>query len=177
MSITCITHQLVPTNPKMAMNPGNNSSSFLQRFMRNLVKLTIGLGIIYVFYAWTNQPDTSVAKMSHHRRSAQTVPLPWIKENRNYEWRIARHFEFDTLPGLMRRGLVKKYERHQTGTKLFVAGDMWKKRSRFFMESLLTEVLVYNTVHGYARETQIIDHRSQQLYARAVSADRKEFFD
>jgi hypothetical protein len=77
----------------------------------------------------------------------------------------------------MRSGLIKKYARHQTGTILFVSGKVWKERSRFFKESLLLASLVYNKVNGYPLETRIVDCCSQQLYAHAVSADRKEFFD
>lgn len=60
---------------------------------------------------------------------------------------------------------------------MFVAGKVWQGRSRFFKDSLLSAVLVYNKVHGYALETRIVDNRSQQLYAHAISEDRKEFFD
>jgi hypothetical protein len=60
---------------------------------------------------------------------------------------------------------------------VFVAGSIWKKQSRFFKESMLTEVIVYNKVNGYALETRIVDHRSQRLYAHALSTERKEFFD
>ena len=77
----------------------------------------------------------------------------------------------------MRLGLIKKYERHQSGTILYVAGRIWKERSKFFKESLLLGAVVYNKVNGYALETRIVDCNTQQLYAHAVSADRKELFD
>jgi hypothetical protein len=159
------------------MKQAQTTSSFLTRFVQILVQLTIGVGILYVFYSWTNQLDTTVTRASNHRQSAQTALLPWIPENKDSEGRIARHFEADTLPGLMRCGLVKKYERYKNGTIVFVTGEIWKQRSRFFKESLLAEAVVYNKVHGYSLETRIIDHRSRQLYARAVSAAEKEFYD
>ena len=90
---------------------------------------------------------------------------------------IARHFTVDTLPGLMHRGLTWSIERHQTGTLLLVAGNLWKERSRFFKESLLAEVLIYNKVNGYAVETLVADHSSKRLYAKVLSSEKKEVFD
>lgn len=146
-------------------------------FLRNLLKLTIGLGLVYIIYFWTNQSDTSIRDRNSHRRSTYMSPIQLTKEFSSDEHRIAQHFTADTLPGLMRRGLVKKDEWHQSENILFVVGKLWKERSRFFKESLLSETLVYNKVNGYALETRILDHRSQRLYAHAVSAERKEFFD
>jgi hypothetical protein len=159
------------------MNPENKKSFFYPRFCGNFIKLIIGLVLVYTVFIWTNQPDSSIQRTTNHRHSARVLPAQWTKDVNSDESRIARHFAADTLPGLMQLGLVKQYKRHQTGTILFVAGKLWKERSRFFKESLLSEALVYNKVNGYELETRIIDHRSQQLYAKAISADRKEFFD
>lgn len=82
----------------------------------------------------------------------------------------------DTLPGLIQQGLIKKYKRCELGTLIYVAGTIWKKRSKFFKESLLAEILVYNKVNGYALETRVVDHSSLRLYAQA-SSEKKEFFD
>ncbi len=159
------------------MNSAHTKRSFHQRLLKSFLKLTIGLGVAFLMYVWTCQSDTSIKRANSHHRPPSMFPMRQIKESSSDEHRIARHFAADTLPGLMRRGLIKKYERHQSGNIVFVAGRLWKKRSRFFKESLLSEVLVYNKYHGYALETRIIDHQSQRVYARAVSADRKEFFD
>jgi hypothetical protein len=159
------------------MNPENKKSFFYPRFCGNLIKLIIGLVLIYIVFVWTNQPDSNIQRTTNHRHSSLLLPAQWTKDFSRDEDRIAQHFSVDTLPGLMRRGLIKKYERRQTGTILYVAGNIWKTRSRFFKESLLSEALVYNKVNGYELETRIIDHRSLQLYAKAISADRKEFFD
>lgn len=163
--------------PSIIMNPANKKCFFHQRFLRKLVKLTIGLGLVYIVYVWTNQPGASIRNGNSHHRSPYIFSIQGTKEFNSEECRIAQHFATDTLPGLMRRGLIKKYGRNESGNVLFVAGKLWKERSRFFKESLLSEVLVYNKVNGYALDTRIIDHRSQRLYAHAVSADRKEFFD
>jgi len=132
---------------------------------------------ILSMYAQINQIQLSKEK---HDVARLTDIFPYLHDSKNLSGdvrRIARHFAMDTLPGLMQDGLIKKYERHETVTILLVVGKIWKERSRFFKESLLAEVLVYNKVNGYALETQIVDHHSQRLYAQASSSDKKEFFD
>jgi len=161
----------------MIMSPTYNKYFCRQSLLGNIVKLTIGLGLIYSVYVLTNQSDTSSKGSNNPRRSDYTPPAQWIKGFKSDEHRIAQQFAADTVPGLMRLGLIKKYERHRTGKIVFVTGKAWKERSRFFKESLLLAALVYNKVNGYPLETRIVDHCSQQLYAHAVSAERKEFFD
>lgn len=151
---------------------------FARIFPGILLRLSIALCVIYIFYKWTNRFDTVGKRKQDTERLSGLFPDSQSQKNfTNEERRIAKHFEIDTLPGLMRQGLIKKYERYQTGTLLHVAGNIWKKRSRFFKESLLTEVLVYNNVNGYALETRIVDYNSQILYAQAISSDKKKFFD
>ena len=159
------------------ISPSNNKYHNPQFLLRNIIKLIIGLGLIYIVSVWTNQSDSTVKGTHKPHRTDHTPPAQWIQGIKSDEHRIAQRFEADTLPGLVRCGLIKKYERHQTGTVLFVEGKVWKDRSKFFKESLLLETLVYNKVNGYALETRIVDHCSQQLYAHAVSEERKEFFD
>jgi hypothetical protein len=143
-----------------------------------LLRLSVVMCVIYFVYAWTTQPNTIIKRKQDVSHFSAIFPyLQDSKEFTNDERRIARHFAIDTLPGLMQKGLIKKYKRYETVTLLLVTGKIWKERSRFFKESLLTEVLVYNKVHGYALETQVVDHRSQRLYAQASSSDKKEFFD
>lgn len=93
------------------------------------------------------------------------------------EERIANHFIADTLPGLMQKGLIKKYTREQSGTLLHVEGKIWKDRSEFFRQSLLMEIFVYNKVHGYAASTRVIDNQSEKLYASIEPPDRIKFYD
>jgi hypothetical protein len=159
------------------MNPAIKKYFYSLHIWGTIIKLTVVLGLVYIVFMRTDQPKTSLKEDNTSHRPAQALTLPWTKEKISDEHRIAQQFEIDTLPGLMRRGLIKKYERHQTGTIVFVTGKVWQGRSRFFKKSLLSAVLVYNKVHGYALDTRIIDHRSQQLYAHAVSEDRIEFFD
>jgi hypothetical protein len=149
-----------------------------RKLRHNFLKLSVSLCVIYIFYFWTNQP--SIVIKNNYGTSRNTNTFPLVQNTQEFtidERRIARHFAIDTLPGLMQRGLIKKYERHHTVTLLHVAGKLWSERSRFFKESLLSEVSIYNKVNGYAIETRVVDHCSYQLYAQISSLEKKEFFD
>jgi len=159
------------------MNPENRRFFCTPRFWKNLFKVTVGLGLVFVVYRWAQQSDAGMSVKNDARPYPYVYPFHDKKESTGDEMRIARQFEVDTLPGLMHRGLIHKYQRYQSGTLLYVAGKVWRERSRFFKESLLKELLVYNKVHGYAVETRIVDYRSQRLYAQVLSDERKEFFD
>jgi hypothetical protein len=93
------------------------------------------------------------------------------------EKRIARHFAVDTMPGLMQAGLIKKYQRNNKGTCLFVTGNMWIDRSKFFKSCLLTEIYTYNKVNGYGLSTTIMDNVSGKLYAQMSSSAKMDFYD
>jgi hypothetical protein len=93
------------------------------------------------------------------------------------EKRIARHFVTDTLPGLMQAGLIKKYQRNNRGTNLFVTGNLWSARSQFFKKCLLTEIYTYNKVNGYGLLTTIMDSVSGRLYAQISSSAKMDFYN
>ena len=93
------------------------------------------------------------------------------------EMRISNLFVEDTLPRLIQYGLVKKYELTQFRTVLFVNGRLWKQRSHFFKNCLLTEILVHNKINGYSPETQIVDNQSKRLFATISPSFRFTFFD
>ena len=143
----------------------------------NLLKLIIGLAVIGIVYIWTDQTYTKARRRDNDHNSSGLSLIQKTDEFNRDESKIAKHFALDTLPGLMKCGLIKKYERRQSGNVLFVAGKLWQKRSRFFKESLLSEILIYSKVNGYTLETRIIDHSSHRLYAQAISENQKEFFD
>ena len=92
----------------MKMSPALKKYFCSPRILRNIIKLTIGVGLISIIYVWTNQPETSKKGSSISRRTGKTVAIQWTKENISDEQRIAQQFEIDTLPGLMRHGLIKK---------------------------------------------------------------------
>ena len=134
--------------------------------------------VMFIFYVWTSQP--SIVRNNKYGTSRYTNIFPLIRNTQEFsreERRIARHFAIDTLPGLMERGLIVKFERRHNGTLLHVAGRLWKVRSRFFKESLISEISIYNKVNGYAIETRVVDRCSRRLYAEVVSLEKKEIFD
>jgi hypothetical protein len=146
-----------------------------QLFSEHLLKILFAAGLIYVLYismidsgvpAKINPFDSKFLYMPHNSELFSKDEL-----------RIARHFAADTLPGLMCRGLIKKYTRHRTGTILQVEGRIWKKRSDFFKESLLTEIAIFNKVNGFSPDTVIVDYKSLKLYARVLSDDEKVIYN
>jgi len=93
------------------------------------------------------------------------------------EQRIAAHFATDTLPGLMQKGLIKKYTRDTKGSSLHVAGSLWTKRTSYFKHCLLLELFVYNKVNGYEPSTRVMDSESGKLYAEILPPTKIEFYD
>jgi hypothetical protein len=160
------------------MIPIEKKYFFTLKLLSILLNLSVVLCMIYIVYMWTYQ--TNIVIRREYNASHFTNIFPLLQNPKEFtgdEGRIAQHFTIDTLPGLMQRGLIMKYERHQTGTLLHVAGKLWKERSRFFKESLLAEVLIYNKVNGYAVETLVVDHCSHRVYAHVSSSENKEVFD
>jgi hypothetical protein len=113
----------------------------------------------------------------YKRQFVYTSPFFSIKECSPDEKRIAKHFSVDTLPGLMQKGLIQKYQRNASGTSIAVIGKLWRKRSKFFKTSLLTEVFVFNKVQGYELSTKIIDSLSGKLYAYISPSTKMDFYD
>jgi hypothetical protein len=152
-------------------------SHFARKLSTIFLKFSGLVCALYVLCIWSLEPEIK-PREGRNLRSADRFSFSRMFDTPSRdEQRIARHFEMDTLPGLMQRGLIRKYERRDSGTLLLVEGKIWRQRSRFFRESLLTEMLVYNKVNGFASTTHVADYSSHRLYARASSADRKEFFD
>jgi hypothetical protein len=113
-----------------------------------------------------------------HKRQVVYTSLFFSKQECSPdEKRIARHFIVDTLPGLMQKGLVKKYQRNSSGTSLTVSGKLWKERSRYFKTCLLTEVFVHNKVSGYELSAKIIDNVSGKLYAQILPSTKIDLYD
>jgi hypothetical protein len=143
-----------------------------------ILRISVMVCMMYIFYVWTSQPSRVFKNTSGASRYTNIFPLSRnAQEFTGEERRIARHFALDTLPGLMQRGLIVKFERRHNGTLVHVAGRLWKERSKFFKESLISEVSIYNKVNGYAIETRIVDHCSQRLYAQVLSLENKEIFN
>ena len=99
------------------MIPIEKKSVFALKLPSIFLKLSVVLCLIYLIYVWTCQPNAVVRNKYDASHFANIFsPLRNPKEFSSDECRIARHFTIDTLPGLLQRGLIIMYERHQTGT-------------------------------------------------------------
>ena len=130
---------------------------------------------IVVIILWQIQKPAPAYQ--HKQYFVYTSPFFSMKECSPDEKRIAKHFAADTLPGLMQKGLIHRYQRNASGTAIAVNGKLWRKRSKFFKTSLLTEVLVFNKVQGYKLSTKIIDSLSGKLYAYISPSTKMDFYD
>jgi hypothetical protein len=127
------------------------------------------------FVLWQVEKPVPVNK--DKRQFVFTSQLFQKKECSQDEKRIASLFSADTLPGLMQKGLIQKYQRNVSGTCILVNGHFWKERSKYFKNSLLTEVFVYNKVNGYEFSTKIIDGLSGKLYAQILTSAKIDFYN
>ncbi len=135
----------------------------------------IVLSSLVVIIVWQTQKPNPAYQ--YKRQVVYTSPFFSIKECSPDEKRIAKHFAVDTLPGLMQKGLIQKYQRTASGTSIAVSGGLWRKQSKFFKTSLLKEVFVFNEVQGYELSTKIIDGLSGKLYACISSSTKMDFYD
>lgn len=93
------------------------------------------------------------------------------------ERRVARVFAADTLPALIQKGLVKKYERTDAGTLIAVSAKIWRNRSDFFKRSFLTAVFIDNKVHGYELRSRVVDAVTGKLFAQVLPSFTMQFYD
>ena len=148
-----------------------------RRLFFGLLRAMLIPAVLWVVFVLVERSDRAILE----HRSKYRLICAWEVNSTNGasadEQRIANRFVADTLPGLMQKGLVKQYLRHESGTVLLVSGKAWKKRSSFFKDSLLTEVLTYNKVNGFSSWTRIIDNESRKLYAQISFFRKIEFYD
>jgi hypothetical protein len=130
---------------------------------------------VALFVTWLN--TTPIPSQPKSQQSLSALPFLSISEYNYFEKKIADHFTADTLPGLLQKGFIRKYRRDASGTCISVNGNLWKKRSTFFKQNLLAEILVHNKVHGYELSTWIVDSVSGRLYAQISSSAKTDFYD
>jgi hypothetical protein len=146
----------------------------LWRRIRRYTPLVILLLAAFIFIRNTEKPISV-----HIAKRPFVFPSPYFskKECSPDEKRIASHFSADTLPGLMRTGLIRGYRRNSSGSSISVNGKLWKNRSKYFKQSLLTEAFVFNKVNNYELSIKIIDDLSGILYAQISSSAETDFYD
>jgi hypothetical protein len=150
---------------------------FKSKYLKNIIRFgpLIVLFFIVAVILWQIQKPTPAYQ--YKRQLVYSSPFFHTKEYSPEEKRIAKHFAVDTLPGLMQKGLICRYQRNVSGTFIAVSGRLWEKRSIFFKTSLLTEISVFNKVQGYELSTKIIDSLSGKLYAYLSPSAKMDFYD
>ena len=143
----------------------------------DLIELILCTLIIFAIIDLINHTDNTILAKRQSFQILSNSFLPQGQPFINDEMRISNLFAEDTLPRLIQYGLVKRYELTQFRTVLFVNGKLWKQRSQFFKNCLLTEILVHNKINGYAPETQIVDNQSRRLFAKISPSFAVRFFD
>jgi hypothetical protein len=133
-----------------------------------LAVLTVGL-LFYAYYERDREIMNTISRFGNRTDSAVVMST-------QEEKRIAAQFSDSTLPEMKRLGLIISYTRTEIETIITVAGNIWNKRSLFFKESFLTQISIYNKVHGFSVVVKILDDETHQLYAQIVPPDRKEIY-
>ena len=145
--------------------------------LRKLIEIAIGVALLWIILALIEHSDRAIVERQRQRGFAGTTALQYSEGITGDEQRVADLFIADTLPRLMKKGLITKYVRTEMNTTLFVVGHVWKVRNRFVKENLLTAVAVYNKVNGFNPWTQVLDDRNGTLYAQVLPPDRKEVYE
>lgn len=143
----------------------------------NLFELILCTLIMLGMTVLINHTNNGILAQRQAFRASSSTFLPQGKPFDTDDERISNLFVEDTLPRLIQFGLVKKYELTQVKTLLYVNGKMWKQRSQYFKNCLLTEILVHNKIDGYSPETQIVDNQTRRVYARISPSLRFTYFD
>ena len=160
----------------MILNGLTELTSHIPR-LRKLSGLAGGIALLLVILAIIEHSDRAIIERQNKRGFALSTIIQDSNMYSDDERRVARLFIADTLPRLMKKGLITKYERNETGTTLLVVGRVWKGRTRFVKQSLLTAVSVFNKVNDYNLWTMILDDRDGTMYAQVLPSDRRELYE
>lgn len=161
------------------MNSHNGCQDFLSRHPR-VNFLVNGLTLVLILWGGYTLVDRSDRRIIDGASKRARAFLPTSESSMyisNDEIRVANNFISDTLPRLMKMGLITKYQRNENTTALLVAGRVWNMRSRFVKESLLTAIATYNKVNGLSAWTLVLDDHDGTMYAQVLRSNRKEIYN
>jgi len=147
------------------------------KLLRNIFRFAPSFVLFLIVTTIIWQVQKPPAAYQYKRKFTCAPSFFYLKKYSADEKRIAEHFAADTLPGLMRRGLIRKYLRDVSGTSIAVNRNLWKQRSKFFKTSLLTEISVFNKVQGYEISVKIIDDLSGKMYACISPEAKMDFYN
>ena len=145
------------------MNP-----SLVRNIIVYLIAVIIGFAL---FYYYKQRDDKITALWERNKFTVDSIHT--IAE----EKQIARQFSDSLLPALKEKGLVLAVERNSIQTIISVNGTIWKERSQFFKETLLSYCVTYNRVNGFSEVIQIVDTDSKKILAEIFSNGKKEIYE
>jgi hypothetical protein len=157
-----------------------HKSTYLLHLIGKVLRLcvvVVGFALLVIFFSVIEHSNRPIVRHESGKNISFPVHFQPVIEFSGDEDRIAKLFIADTLPRLMKMGLISKFERNETITTMMVPGRIWRKRTRFVKESLLTAVSAYNRVNGYSPWTRILDDRTGTMYAQVLPSDKKELYD
>ena len=154
--------------------PGDFKPTMKRSLLKNLIVFFIAIAIAGAAWYFVYQRDKRITGWFDNHPYAMDSTAMYFTD---HEVRVAKKFSDTTLPGLQRRGLITKYDRQDMETVIAVSGRVWKKRSTFFKESFLTQIMIHNRVRSFATAVRIIDHRTGRLYAQVNSSGVKKIYE
>lgn len=144
--------------------------------LRKAFNLLLGIALLLGILALIERSDRKIMERQLHREFIGVLVIPSAPFTQD-ERRIAGQFLADTLPRLMKKGLITRYVRSTEGTTILVPGRVWKPRTRFVKESLLAAVCAFNKVNGFNAWARVVDDRTGRLYAQVLPSERKELYE
>ncbi|MBI3578903.1 MAG: hypothetical protein HY089_05760, partial [Ignavibacteriales bacterium] len=93
------------------------------------------------------------------------------------ELKLAEKFETDTLPTILKTGLVKQFKRNEGMTFVMVDGTKWIRQEHATKADLIFEIVITNKVRGYASALQVLDYKTGKLYANIRPPSTVEMHD
>lgn len=93
------------------------------------------------------------------------------------ELKLAEKFETDTLPTILKTGLIKQFRRNEEMTFVMVDGTKWARQDYTMKADLIFEIVITNKVRGYASALQVLDYQTGKLYANIRPPSTVEMYD
>lgn len=81
------------------------------------------------------------------------------------ELRLAAQFSDTVLPQLKKLGLIVEVKHHDIETIVNVSGTIWKKRSPYFKEQFLKQLLLYNKISQLPTVITVMDKETSEILA------------
>lgn len=91
--------------------------------------------------------------------------------------KLARKFETDTLPRLLKAGIIKQFKRSNQMTLVFVDEQRWKNQPHEAKVDVLSELLASNLVNGYSSWTDVRDFETGKLLAGISFSGSVELYE